>query len=289
MGNRRLAAAALRRLCLLLLTVLSAGLFTSALVRLAPGLGSDERQFDLRRSNDSLAALNSGARTGGVLADFRQYLVGLARGDWGESVSLRRPVRELVRERAPTTGLTLFAGLTLAWAGSWAACLVLQLWKRTALDVTASILTGALLCLPAAVVALLFLYLSAAPALALAAILFPRIFRYQRSILDAGVRRQHVLAAQARGAGPLAVFWRHVCRPALAEVSALGGVSVSMALGAVIPVEALCDSPGVGQLVWQAALARDVPVLMHVTVVIAVATCIANFAADAAANAGVPA
>jgi ABC-type dipeptide/oligopeptide/nickel transport system permease component len=55
-----------------------------------------------------------------------------------------------------------------------------------------------------------------------------------------------------------------------------------MAVGATIPVEALCDSPGVGQLVWQAAMARDLPVLVNVTLLIAGLTVAANLAADTA-------
>ena len=57
--------------------------------------------------------------------------------------------------------------------------------------------------------------------------------------------------------------------PAASELLALGGLSVSMAIGAVIPVEALCDSPGLGQLVWQSAMARDLPVLVHLTALVA--------------------
>ncbi len=288
MRSSRIAAALLRRVGLLALTVLAAGLFSSMLVRLAPGIGTDARQLDLRLSNESLAALNSGRPSGSVLAGFGQYLAALARGDWGESLSLRRPVRELVRERAPATALTLASALALAWAGSWILCLALHLWNGPGLNVATSLIAGALLCLPAAVIALLFLFLNGAPALALSAILFPRVFRYQRNILEAGARRLHVLAAKARGVAPPALFWRHVCRPALPELFALGGISVSVALGAVIPVEALFGSPGLGQLVWQAALSRDVPVLLHLTVLVAAATCLANAAADAGQAVGNP-
>ena len=54
-----------------------------------------------------------------------------------------------------------------------------------------------------------------------------------------------------------------------------------MAAGSVIPVEALCDSPGVGQLVWQSAMARDLPVLLHLTALVALVVCAANLLADA--------
>jgi len=56
---------------------------------------------------------------------------------------------------------------------------------------------------------------------------------------------------------------------------------VNMALGAAIPVEALCDSPGVGQLVWKAALARDLPVVVNVTILIAAITASASLVSDA--------
>jgi peptide/nickel transport system permease protein len=126
------------------------------------------------------------------------------------------------------------------------------------------------------------MYLGTGPALAIGAILLPRIFRYLRNVTGSIARRPHVLAARARGSGGLGLLFRHVWLPALPELLALAGVSVSMALGAAIPVEVLCDSPGVGQLVWIAALGRDLPVLVNIMVLIAVVTAAANLLSDTA-------
>jgi peptide/nickel transport system permease protein len=63
---------------------------------------------------------------------------------------------------------------------------------------------------------------------------------------------------------------------------ALFGVSLSMAFGAAIPIEALCDSPGVGQLAWQAALNRDLPLIMNLTLLITLITVAANLLASIA-------
>ena len=63
-------------------------------------------------------------------------------------------------------------------------------------------------------------------------------------------------------------------------IVALLGVSISMAFGAAIPMEALCDSPGIGQLAWLAALNRDLPLIMNLTLVVTVITVAANSAAD---------
>ena len=51
---------------------------------------------------------------------------------------------------------------------------------------------------------------------------------------------------------------------------------MSIAFAAAIPVEVVCDSPGLGQLAWKAALSRDVPLLVNLTLVIAIVTVAAN-------------
>jgi peptide/nickel transport system permease protein len=64
------------------------------------------------------------------------------------------------------------------------------------------------------------------------------------------------------------------------QLLAVAGVSVSVALGAAIPVEALCGLAGVGQLAWQAALARDLPLLMNITILVTLVTLLAHSGAD---------
>jgi ABC-type dipeptide/oligopeptide/nickel transport system permease component len=69
------------------------------------------------------------------------------------------------------------------------------------------------------------------------------------------------------------------------EMLALAGVSVSQAFSAAIPLEAVCDVPGLGQLAWQSALARDLPILVSLTLLLALITRFANAAADTAISA----
>lgn len=274
--------AILRRLVCLVLTVLLAAFLGAAMVRYAPGFGMDERQLDARLSTGSLQAIQQESGAGASLFGyFGSYLAGLWRGDLGRSISFGTPVRELIADRL---GLTLeSAGLGIAWAWSVgaAAVLLLGVMRKRMLNGAVSGLGGALLCLPAAVVAVLSFYLGVNPGLAIGIILLPRVLRYLRSVTGVVAACPHVLAARSRGAGGLALQTRHIWMPAAPELLALGGVSVNMALGAAIPVEALCDSPGIGQLVWKAALARDLPVLVNITVLIAAITAVANLLSDA--------
>jgi peptide/nickel transport system permease protein len=262
--------------------VITVTIFSAALLRLAPGIGMDERQFDLRLSNDRVAGLQHENQSPGIFSELRNFIIGVAQGNWGVSLSLHQPVRDLFAERAGLSLETLSAGLLTAWAVSFGAALLLVWLQRPKLDVCATLATGAWMCLPATVVSLLFLYFQSTPGLALAAILIPRSFRYFRNILQSASRQPWVMAAHARGVRVPGLLLRHLCRPAAPELLALVGVSISTAVSAIIPVEALCDSPGIGQLVWLSAAARDLPVLVHLTVLIAIVTCVANLVSDTA-------
>jgi ABC-type dipeptide/oligopeptide/nickel transport system permease component len=68
--------------------------------------------------------------------------------------------------------------------------------------------------------------------------------------------------------------------PAAPQLLALAGVSVSIAFTASIPVEALCDLPGLGQLAWKAALSRDLYLLVTLTMIVALVTLVANSFSD---------
>jgi peptide/nickel transport system permease protein len=238
--------------------------------------------LDPRLSNHSIEAMGRerGADSN-VLAYYANYLGRMAQGDLGESASLGRPVAELLSERIGVSIRSVGAGLALAWAAVLISVFLLDLISQRPLDAVASVFAGAALCVPAAVVALACFHLGGTPGVAIACILGPRLFRYVRNLARRARGAPHVLAARAFGQTRLRILALHVLPPVLPEMSALAGVSGSMAVGTLIAVEALCDSPGVGQLVWQAALARDLPVIVNVTLLITAVTAVANCLADA--------
>jgi peptide/nickel transport system permease protein len=91
-----------------------------------------------------------------------------------------------------------------------------------------------------------------------------------------------VLMARAKGVGRLRLIRTHVLRPAAPAVIALLGVSVSVAFGAAIPIEVICDAPGLGQLAWQAALKRDLPLLIDITLLVSILAGVSGLAAEIA-------
>jgi ABC-type dipeptide/oligopeptide/nickel transport system permease component len=75
------------------------------------------------------------------------------------------------------------------------------------------------------------------------------------------------------------LLW-HYLPPAAGQWLALLAVSIPVALSAAVPIEVVCDLPGIGQLAWKAALARDLYLLVCLTGIVTLATVLAKSASD---------
>lgn len=262
-------------------TALLGGLLCATMVRLAPGFDADETQLDPHLSSASIAAARQARiRQHDVLAFYIHFVRGMAHGDLGSSLSLQQPVGTLLRDRSPLTLKLIVLGVLLSWASSAALALGASWLRLSACDAIAALISGTLLCLPAAVLALLSVLWRIPAAFAIALIVFPRDFRYARNLLAKAYSLPHIITARAKGLHEFRILLFHIIPSVAPQLLALAGVSVSLAIGAAIPVEALSGLAGVGQLAWQAALARDLPVLVSITVLVTLVTLLANGSAD---------
>jgi peptide/nickel transport system permease protein len=261
----------------ILITVLLGGFLGATLVRFAPGFGIDEEELDSRLSTQSIQALReTRAADANIFVFYFHYLSRLLRGDLGISRTLQRPVRQLVAERLPETLKSVAAGMALGWTAGFFLAVAVVMSRAWYLDLLGSLLVGVLLCLPAAVLALLFVLAQAPTRLLLGLIIFPKMFRYSRNLLGRSSALPHVLTARAKGLGNMRVLVWHILPTATPQLLALLGVTVSFAFTAAIPMEALCDMPGIGQLAWKAALGRDVALLVNLTMIVTLVTLMAN-------------
>jgi peptide/nickel transport system permease protein len=265
----------------LLATVLLGGLFSAALVRLAPGFDVDERELDPHLNAQSVQALRDARHQDrNVLQFYFSYMNRAAHGDLGTSLALGQPVRTLLRDRAPLTLRLLTVGLGLAWMLTLTLALSAAWLRLSVYDTLTTVVSGTFLCIPAAVLALLSVLWNAPGSLAIALIVFPHTYRYVGNLLVKAYSRPHIITARAKGLGEARILFCHVVPVVTPQLLAVAGVSVSMAVGAAIPVEALCGLAGIGQLAWQAALARDLPLLVNITILVTVVTLLANSGAD---------
>ena len=273
------------RLLMLVALCLLGGLLSASLVRFSPGYGVDERELDPRLSPATVEAIrNSHRLNSGLLSYYGHYLAGVVHGDFGSSEWLQRPISSLIKERLPVTGRSVLMGVLVAWVVALAISLATVFFRGYLLDISGTLVSGVLIALPAAVVAIFSVYLRTPVFLAIAVVTFPKLFRYLRNLLAHAYAQPYILAAQGRGIGQARILFRHVLPLAAPALFALLGVSLSMAFGAAIPIEALCDSPGVGQLAWQAALNRDLPLIMNLTLLVTIITVAANSFANVASE-----
>jgi len=265
----------------MLATVLLGGFLSATLVRLAPGFDADEQQLDPHLSTQSLQAIRVARHQDhNVFRFYFSYMKRAAHGELGTSLSLGQPVRTLLHDRAPLTLRLLTMGLGLAWLLTLTLALSAAWLRLSVYDTLTTVLSGMLLCVPAAVLALLSVLWNVPGSLAIALIVFPHTYRYTRNLLVKAYSLPHLVTARAKGLGEARILFWHVLPVVAPQLLAVAGVSVSMAVGAAIPVEALCGLPGIGQLAWQAALARDLPLLVNITVLVTLVTLLANSGAD---------
>jgi peptide/nickel transport system permease protein len=267
----------------LVAVMLMASFAGAMLIRIAPGFSSDDQELNSGLSAQSLQAIRREKLANANIPRFyAHYIASLVKGDLGISHSLNQPVKDLLRERLPVTLANLAFALTAGWLLGLALAVASQIWNIRALSVLANGLSGTFLSTPSAALALVFLLLQWPPAFAAALLVFPKIYRYTQNLLQQSGEMPHVLTARAKGAGPWRVLAWHVAPIALPQLIALVGVSVSIGIGVLLPIEVVSDVPGIGQLAWQAAQSRDLPLLVNLTMVVSFVSVCATLISDAA-------
>ncbi len=263
--------------------MLLASLAGAMLMRFAPGFASDDQELNSGLSAESIQALRQARQADANIPRFyAHYLASLVKGDLGTSRSLNQPVKDLLRERLPVTLFNLAFALAVGWLLGLALAVAAQILRWPVLNFLANGLSGTFISTPAAAMALVFLLLRLPPAFAAALLVFPKIYRYTQNLLQQSADMPHVLTARAKGAGPLRVLAWHIAPMALPQLIALVGVSISIGIGVLLPIEVVSDVPGIGQLAWQAAQSRDLPLLVNLTMIVTFVTVCATLISDAA-------
>jgi peptide/nickel transport system permease protein len=227
----------------------------------------------------------------------------IARGDLGESFRTRRRVSEVIWVRLwPTAQLTLAAivlQLLIALPlGVWAGARRGR-WPDTATGVLTLLGQSAPTFLIATVLVYLLgfqagwfpiagyggggldrLYHLVLPAFTLAAVGVAYYARVVRAEMIEALRQDYVRTARAKGLPERAVVLRHGFRNALGPVVTLVGLDLGVLMGGAVVTETVFAWPGLGREVLQAILEVDIPLILGVTLVSAIAIVVANLIVD---------
>jgi peptide/nickel transport system permease protein len=118
------------------------------------------------------------------------------------------------------------------------------------------------------------------PVVTLALVTMALFSRYMRSSMLENLVQDYVRTARAKGVSNRAVLFRHVLRNALLPLLTLIGLSIPGIVSGAVVVETVFNYPGMGYLFFLAAQDDDFPVLLGVTVVVALATVLGSLVAD---------
>lgn len=237
-----------------------------------------------------------------------QWLAGLFRGQLGQSFFYDRPVSRLIAQRVGPSLLLTGSGVVLAVAialplGILAAWKPRSVWDRLAsvLSLISYSVPGFFLCL--AGIALFAVTLGWLPARGMyTAGSFTSLADLLRHlILPAGVvclsslgelvkqtraaclealGQDYIVTARAKGLTEGAVMVRHAFRGSLVPVLTTILSHIPHILGGSVVVEQIFGWPGMGSLLFSGISQRDYPVVMGVTVVIALAVLLTNLLLD---------
>lgn len=302
-----------RRLLLLIPMVWLVATLTFVVVAAAPGSYADSIDHP-GLTAEQREALR--ARFGLDQPVFRQYLTWLGSvltGDLGTSFVTREPVGRLLARTLPPTLLLGAAALLLDFIlGVWVAVTAARR-PRGWFDRISTVFGLGIAGLPsfwlAGLAVLVFALLlgwfpashmrsvgaDALPPLARLGDLFHHLVlpaaclglvgaagtaRYLRSTLIDIRGERYILAARARGLSEHRVLWVHTLRPALLPVVTLVGLSLPFLVSGSVVIETVFSWPGVGLALLQAAHARDVPVIMGITLIGAIAVLLGSLVAD---------
>src|SRR5262249_8489197 len=114
------------------------------------------------------------------------------------------------------------------------------------------------------------------PVAALGLILFGYISRMVRASMVEELHRGYVLTPRLKGLGPATVIVKHVLRNALLPTITVIANQTSWLFGGLVVVENVFNFPGLGQLLLQAALSQDVPMLETTVLILAICLMLAN-------------
>jgi peptide/nickel transport system permease protein len=259
-----------RTLAIVLLVILG----STILVRFAPGYLSDAREMDSRYAAEVHSELSAeAARSRSIPRMLLVEIKDALRGDFGTSRQFAVPVSDLIEPRLAVSGGLLARGIGLAWMLALCAALLSSAGRNPSIfrQTPATVL----LAIPTAALATFCLLADCGgPVLVMALLLAARDFKFLDRALRTAWLEPHVLQARAQGIRTGRVLVAHIAPSLAPQLGALASLSIVTALSALVPVEVLFNVPGVGELAWNAALNRDLPVLLAVMIVMALAvTC----------------
>jgi len=212
---------------------------------------------------------------------------GLIQGDLGRSILMGQDVLEVTLIRLPVTiALSLYA-LVLTLVLGLTSGIIAALRQNTVVDQLTMVMAMIGISVPNFFLGLLMILLfavylgwlptggyiplwddpigwlrtSTMPALSLALLQMGLLARITRSTMLEVLRQDYIRTARAKGLPRRLVVVKHALTNALIPITTVVGIIISLSISGAVVTESLFSIPGMGQLLTQAVLNRDYPMV----------------------------
>jgi peptide/nickel transport system permease protein len=296
-----------------LLLLAGVSVFAFALLAAAPGNFFDELKLNPQISPATVAALKTQYGIDRPLpVRYARWVASMARGDFGYSLSYHTSVGSLVWVRMRNTLLLTGLATLLAWMVALPWGILEALHRGGVVDRLGGALTAALLALPDVLLGLLLLLFAARtgwfptggmtsldsadasflarlrdvvihlllPVFALVLGTLPLLVRHVRSAMIRVLDAPFFEAARGRGIPNGRLIYRHALPVAANPLISLLGFSIGALLSMSLLMEVVLSWPGLGPLILEAMLSRDIYVVIAAVTLSSVFLVFGNLLAD---------
>ena len=241
-----------------------------------------------------------------LTVQYFDWLLNVARGDFGESIVLAEPVMKEIKRRFPITlHLSLLAFIISILVGIPAGviCAVRRgKWADTVMTILANIgVTVPIFWLGIMMIYFFSLYLhwlpvygytspfvdftksvkqQIMPVICLSIFSIASLSRQTRSSMLEVMHHDYIRTAWSKGFTERYIIFRHALKNSLIPIVTLLGLSFSHIIGGSVLIETVFNIPGLGRMAVNAVFAQDYSVVQGFTFLIAVFILLTNLAVD---------
>ena len=243
-----------------------------------------------------------------VYIQYFSWLKNFLQGNLGESYRTGQPVMKMIMDGLGPTLLLTLSAVIVSCLISLPLGIQSARFQNKGWDNSSSVFSFLATSTPSFFLALIFLYLFAVklkwlpiggmydsgtpetPASLLRHLLMPAVvlgmqmvgslIQYTRSSMLEVMREDYVRTARSKGLRERVVIIKHVLRNSLIPVVTYLGMEIPLLIGGAVVTEQVFSWPGIGNLMIKSIDSRDYPVVMGITVLVAVAVLIFNILTD---------
>lgn len=233
-----------------------------------------------------------------LLTQFGTYVVGIVKGNLGDSLRYGRPVTEIIRERIGASVTLAATALLLAVLIAIPAGTLAALRQGRPLDSAVRMLIVLGQAIPRFYLGILLIILFGLymrvlptsgsgslkhlilPALTLSTPTMALLARLMRSSVLDVINQDYVRTARSKGLPPSSLVAKHVLRNAFVAPLTVIATQFSQLIGGAVVVEMVFSWPGLGQLAIQSVYTRDFVLIQGIVLFFTVLVLVVNILAD---------